>query len=84
MPSMVAAIIQKKIELNKKNWEKKRKSIAKQYINKLKKFVDVPFVKKNSLHVYHKFVIKTKQRDLLQEYLKIKNSNYDTLRGMFV
>lgn len=72
MPSMVAAIIQKKIELNKKNWEKKRKSIAKQYINKLKKFVDVPFVKKNSLHVYHKFVIKTKQRDFLQEYLKRK------------
>ena len=72
MPSMVAAIIKKKIELNKKNWENKRISIAKNYINKLNTFVDVPLVQKNSHHVYHKFVIRTQQRNLLMQHLKRK------------
>ncbi|AEW02983.1 aminotransferase [Niastella koreensis] len=52
-------------------WNKQRGQIAEIYANALKGVGDVilPQVAKDADHVYHLFVIRTKQRDKLQEYL---------------
>jgi dTDP-4-amino-4,6-dideoxygalactose transaminase len=52
-------------------WTKQRKEIAKQYNEALKNVGDLvlPSVHANATHVYHLYVIKTKNRDGLQKHL---------------
>jgi dTDP-4-amino-4,6-dideoxygalactose transaminase len=52
-------------------WTKQRKEIAKQYNEALKNVSDLvlPAVHANATHVYHLYVIKTKNRDGLQKHL---------------
>ncbi len=52
-------------------WTKQRKEIAKQYNEALKNVGDLvlPTVHANATHVYHLYVIKTKNRDGLQKHL---------------
>jgi dTDP-4-amino-4,6-dideoxygalactose transaminase len=52
-------------------WTKQRKEIAKQYNDALKNVGDLilPTVHANATHVYHLYVIKTKNRDGLQKHL---------------
>jgi dTDP-4-amino-4,6-dideoxygalactose transaminase len=52
-------------------WTKQRKEIAKQYNEALKNVSDLvlPSVHANATHVYHLYVIKTKNRDGLQKHL---------------
>jgi dTDP-4-amino-4,6-dideoxygalactose transaminase len=52
-------------------WTKQRKEIAKQYNEALKNVGDLvlPAVHANATHVYHLYVIKTKNRDGLQKHL---------------
>lgn len=47
--------------------------IAKTYNKKLSKFVDVPYIERNKVSVYHRYIIKTKYRDKLMKYLAEKN-----------
>ncbi|MCS7228236.1 MAG: DegT/DnrJ/EryC1/StrS family aminotransferase [Endomicrobia bacterium] len=56
-------------------WNKEREKIAKIYNNELKNVGDIitPYVAENVKHVYHLYVIRTKYRDKLMEYLKSKN-----------
>lgn len=55
-----------------------RRKIADYYLNNIKnKDITLPIAKENENHVWHLFVIKTKNRDKLQEYLK--NNNVQTL-----
>ena len=53
------------------DWNKQRGQIAASYLNALQGVGDVilPEVANDADHVYHLFVIRTKQRDKLQEYL---------------
>lgn len=52
-------------------WTKQRKEIAQYYNDALKNVGDLtlPVVHKNATHVYHLYVIKTKNRDALQKHL---------------
>jgi len=55
-----------------------RKNIAKRYLSEIKnKNIGLPFYNGSSNHVFHLFVIRTKNRDNLQEYLA--NNNIETL-----
>lgn len=56
-------------------WNKQRQKIAKIYDRELKNVGDIitPYVSDNVTHVYHLYVIRTKYRDKLMEYLKSKN-----------
>ncbi len=53
-------------------WNKERQKIAKIYNEELKGVGDIiiPYVEKNVVHVYHLYVIRTKNRNKLAEYLK--------------
>jgi dTDP-4-amino-4,6-dideoxygalactose transaminase len=53
------------------NWTQQRQSIASQYNQLLKGIGDLvlPIVVNGATHVYHLYVIRTKRRDALQEYL---------------
>lgn len=66
-----AAILNLKIKnINKDNNE--RIKIANSYIKAFKDLpIDYPKIRKNSKHTYHLFVIKTKNRDNLINYLKL-------------
>ena len=60
------------IKLKRLNeWTKQRKEIAQQYNDALKNIGDLvlPAVHKDATHVYHLYVIKTKNRDGLQKHL---------------
>jgi dTDP-4-amino-4,6-dideoxygalactose transaminase len=52
-------------------WTKQRHQIAEQYNNALKGIGDLilPHVEQDATHVYHLYVVRTKQRNALQEYL---------------
>lgn len=54
------------------NWTNERVAIANQYYKLLNNVHDIvlPVIAKNATHVYHLFVIRTKKRDELQQYLK--------------
>lgn len=56
-------------------WNKQRQKIAKLYNEGLKNVGDIvtPYVSDNVTHVYHLYVIRTKYRDELMEYLISKN-----------
>ncbi len=50
---------------------KKRREIANYYLEHIQnEYISLPFVGKSGTHVWHLFVIKTKKRKLLQEYLQ--------------
>ena len=54
-----------------KKYQKKRISIANQYINNLKKYqIQLPPKCKNGEHIYHKFVIQVESRQKLKNFLK--------------
>lgn len=54
-----------------KDWTVQRRVIAQQYLQELKGIGDLilPFTHPDATHVYHLFVIRTNQRDLLQKHL---------------
>lgn len=65
-----------RIKLKKLNfWIKIRNKQANVYLKHLSKISDIKFIKhlKNTKSSYHLFVIKTKRRDELRRYLKMKN-----------
>ena len=65
-----------RIKLKKLNfWIKIRNKQAKVYLKHLSKISGIKFTKqlKNTKSSYHLFVIKTKRRDELRRYLKMKN-----------
>ena len=49
--------------------------VSELYDKLLKGTVETPFEKKGKKHVYHLYVLKTKERDLLKRLLKEKNIN---------
>ncbi len=70
LDEMQAAFLSVKLKhLNE--WTKQRKVIAQQYNEALKNIGDLilPEVHKDATHVYHLYVIKTKNRDKLQKHL---------------
>jgi dTDP-4-amino-4,6-dideoxygalactose transaminase len=59
-------------------WNKRRSTIAKQYLENLKNTaIILPQVSENATPVWHVFVVRTSRRDALQSYLK--SNNIDTL-----
>ncbi len=73
MDSIQGAVLGVKLS-HLKEWTEKRRKAANYYLGKLKdmKELDLPFVLENCNPVWHLFVIRTKQRDELREYLKKK------------
>ena len=73
MGEIQAAILRIKLKyLDEDNY--KRINIAKQYNKKLKNSgLVLPKQKKGTLHVYHLYVVRSKNRNELINYLKIKN-----------
>lgn len=70
LPSIVAASLLVKLKYFK-NFQNKRIFIAKQYFKNFKDLnLSLPPLGKRSQHIYHKFVIRTKQRNKLFKYLK--------------
>ena len=67
-----AAILNVKLKHIHK-WTDDRKKIALLYNERLKENVITPFVNPKCSHVYHLYVIKTNERDKLQEFLSKKN-----------
>jgi dTDP-4-amino-4,6-dideoxygalactose transaminase len=67
-----AAILRAKLpELER--WNQKRRLLAQEYLTLLKDIpVDLPAEESYAWHVYHLFVIRTRQRNGLQEWLKDK------------
>lgn len=52
-------------------WNNRRNEIAERYINEIKNGkIVLPSIENNNTHVWHQFVIKTENRNELQEYLK--------------
>ncbi|MDP3919172.1 MAG: DegT/DnrJ/EryC1/StrS family aminotransferase [Nanoarchaeota archaeon] len=54
------------------SWTQRRREIAKQYNQQLKGII-TPIERENDEHVYHLYVIKTKDRDALKEHLTKNN-----------
>ena len=52
------------------NWQKKINLIAKLYNEKINNKIIKPIIKPNSNHVYHNYILTTKYRDQLKDYLK--------------
>jgi dTDP-4-amino-4,6-dideoxygalactose transaminase len=68
-----AAVLRVKLKYLEKN-NIRRRTIAKEYDEKLKDLnLILPKVRKNSEHVYHLYVLRTKKRDELKEYLFKEN-----------
>ena len=55
-----------------KNWQRKINKIADLYNNEICNELIKPITKKNSTHVYHNYILITKYRDQLKNYLNIK------------
>jgi dTDP-4-amino-4,6-dideoxygalactose transaminase len=52
-------------------WNKRRNNIAKSYISKIRNpLIDLPKIRPGNTHAFHLFVIKTKYREKLVEFLK--------------
>ncbi|MEO0293956.1 MAG: DegT/DnrJ/EryC1/StrS family aminotransferase [candidate division WOR-3 bacterium] len=72
LDELQAAVLRCKLKLLDK-WNKKRREIASFYNENLKELpIVTPIESKDSYHVYHLYVIRTKERDRLAEYLKDK------------
>jgi len=71
MDGLQGAILNVKLK-HLPEWIKKRRSAAEIYNDLLSSVGEIitPFVKDNVKHVYHLYVIRTKERTALQEYLK--------------
>ena len=71
MDGIQAAILNVKLPLLE-SWTLKRKEIANKYIEFLDEISEIilPFERSDSSHVWHLFVIRTKRRDELKEYLE--------------
>jgi dTDP-4-amino-4,6-dideoxygalactose transaminase len=70
LDEMQAAVLSVKLKyLN--NWTRERRKIASWYMEGLKNVGDLilPVTAENATHVFHLFVVRTKQRDALQEHL---------------
>jgi len=52
------------------NWNDARRKIAQVYNKALNNLVDIPIEESWAKHVYHMYVVRTKKRDELQEFLK--------------
>ena len=73
LDELQAAILRVKLNYLEKD-NKKRINIAKKYINGLKSCdLSLPKIRKNYNHIFHLFVIKTKYRNKLMNYLKKNN-----------
>ncbi len=68
-----AALLRIKLQFLDK-WNAERNQIAQIYLNELKNTGDIilPITAEKATHIYHLFVIRTKHRDALQEYLHTK------------
>ena len=52
-------------------WQERRTKIAEYYSTELLKFVDIPVATPGAVHAWHKFVIRVKDRNKLQNHLSI-------------
>lgn len=77
MDGFQGAILNKKLKYLPE-WTKKRQEHAQTYIRKLNSipWIELPKQSPDSQHVYHQFVIKAQQRDLLSDFLQ--RSGIDT------
>ena len=55
------------------NWQQRRTSIANRYINGLKDVVQTPLTRDGTVHGWHKFVLRTGNRDYVKQQLHDKN-----------
>jgi len=67
-----AAILNAKLKYLDK-WNERRREIARKYDSGLKNIIKIPIENKNIKHVYHLYVVRSKNRDKLIEHLKKKN-----------
>ena len=69
MDGLQAAILNVKLKYIEK-WTKARQDIASRYLNEINNpLIKLPVVSENKQHVWHLFVVKTKSRDKLKQYL---------------
>lgn len=72
MPSLTAAVLNVKLKLNAV-WMGRRRSIAEYYMETLSDLdIGLPVETKGAVHIYHKFVIRTPDRDSLKAFLSQK------------
>lgn len=70
MPTLTAAVLNIKLE-HDSEWLKRRRLIARYYIENLTDLdLVLPKEQPNSIHIYHKFVIRHPERDALKTYLE--------------
>jgi dTDP-4-amino-4,6-dideoxygalactose transaminase len=71
MDTLQAAVLNAKLKYLAA-WNARRQSIAKQYLEQLKSVdaIQLPITDKGNEHVYHLFVVRSKQRDALKEFLQ--------------
>ena len=72
MPSLTAAILDYKLGLNE-GWLARRLEIANYYLDNINRAYILPFEQEGSCHIYHKFVIRLKDRDNLKSFLSQNN-----------
>lgn len=70
LDTLQAAILSVKVKYLQ-HWNQQRGNIANQYGSLLKDHPDIiiPAIRKNSVHTYHIYAIRTKNRDALKQYL---------------
>lgn len=68
MPSVSAALLELKIDLNAA-WLERRRQIARYYRAHLPEEVKTPAEQEDSVHVFHKYVVRCKQRDAVRSAL---------------
>jgi dTDP-4-amino-4,6-dideoxygalactose transaminase len=64
-----AAILKVKLKYLDK-WNSRRQEIAKTYTEMLGEYVGVPHTKQGRTHIFHQYVIRVENRDILRKYLK--------------
>jgi dTDP-4-amino-4,6-dideoxygalactose transaminase len=73
MPTLTAAVLNFKLDHNAE-WLDRRREIAAYYIDRLSELgLVVPVEQPGSLHIYHKFVVRTSKRDTLMSDLTQHN-----------
>jgi len=72
MPSLTAAILDYKLR-HYEEWLARRREIAKYYLDNIAGSCILPFEETGSCHIYHKFVISSKNRDALRKFLSQYN-----------
>jgi hypothetical protein len=71
LDSLQAAVLNVKIAYLDE-WNDKRISLAKKYSSLLENIIIVPQIDKKNKHVFHQYVILTKNREKLMDYLRAK------------